>query len=431
MNFIKCFVLLVVTQMAFSQTMNIDAKRLEASWNTLRDFGYDSITTGNNRIAFSHHNTEALDYLQQKLEKLGMQVHRDAAGNLICQRAGKNNKLKPIAFGSHIDAVPNGGHYDGQVGVLGGIECLETLVDKNHITEHPLELIIFSNEESGVFGSRALAGKLTVESLSVKTASGKTNALGAHLLGGDPEKIFNVKREKGDLHSFLELHIEQGGILEEEGVDIGILQGIVWLRWWDVTITGVSNHAGTTPMHKRQDAMIAAARFVLMVNEVVKSRPGTHVGTVGRIKAEPGAPNVIPGKVVLSLELRDLNEKKLDDLFSEIVEKAHKLGAEYKVQFLFESISATGKAALTDQRIQDLIERKAKILGYTTKRMPSGAGHDSQEMTHIAPTGMIFIPSKGGISHSPDEFSSFEDMAKGTQLLLETILALDKENFDN
>jgi N-carbamoyl-L-amino-acid hydrolase len=422
------FLISFILHVAAAQTLQINQDRLEESWKTLKAYGHNPETNGNDRIAFSDYNVEALQMLQYKLEGLGMQVHRDAAGNLIADRKGKNNKLKPIAFGSHIDCVPNGGHYDGQVGTLGAIEVIETLVQKNYITKHPLQLITFSNEESGVFGSRSLAGALTPASLEVMTKSGYSNAEGIERLGGDASKVLSIAREHGSLHAFLELHIEQGGILEEKGLDIGVVQGIVGLRWWDVTVKGVSNHGGTTPMNKRFDALLAAAKFTQMVNEVVTSHPGTQVGTVGRIQAFPGAPNVVPGRVELSLELRDLSEDKIDMLFAEIESKANQLGKESGVSFEFKPISATGKAALTDPRIQEVIEAKATELGFSNQRMPSGAGHDAQEMSHIAQTGMIFIPSRGGISHSPEEYSSIEDMANGVQLLLETILELDKKS---
>lgn len=416
-----------VLQALNAQTIQVNSHRLQSSWESLRNFGYDPTTQENLRVAFSDHNIEALHFLKSKLEYLGLKVHIDAAGNLIANKEGLYKELKPIAFGSHIDCVPKGGLYDGQLGVLGAIEIIETLVENKLQTDHPLQLIIFSNEEGGVFGSRALAGSLTEESLNVHTKSGYTNREGINRLGGDASKVFQIKRTPASLHAFLELHIEQGGQLEENNLQIGVVQGIVGLRWWDVTLTGVSNHGGTTPMNKRQDALLAASRFTLMVNRVVRSHPGTQVGTVGRIQAFPGAPNVIPGKVELSLELRDLNEDKLDQLFSEIKEEAELIGAEEGVAFEFKSISATSKAALTDIRIQNTIEKNAQKLGYTSMRMPSGAGHDSQEMTHISPTGMIFIPSQGGISHSPKEFSNLEDMTRGTQLLLETILSLDRK----
>lgn len=418
--------LTLVTFAGYAQHIKINTERLSENWRILQSFGFNEATQGNDRIAFSDYNLEAVNMIDEKLAALGMHVKIDAAGNLIATRDGKNNQLPPIAFGSHVDCVPNGGHYDGQIGVLGAIEIIETLVENNFQTNHPLELIVFSNEESGVFGSRALAGALTEASLEVMTPSGFTNAQGAVRLGGDAKKILSIARKPGSLHAFLELHIEQGGILEEKNLDIGIVQGIVGLRWWDVTVEGTSNHGGTTPMNKRQDALLAAAKFVQLVNSVVTSIPGAQVGTVGRIKAFPGAPNVIPGKVILSLELRDLSEDKIDQLFAEIKAKTAEIAAASQVKFSFSPISATGKAALTDERIQKMIQKEAENLNFTYQYMPSGAGHDAQEMSHIAPTGMIFIPSKAGISHAPEEYSSFKDIGQGTQLLLNTILSLDQ-----
>jgi N-carbamoyl-L-amino-acid hydrolase len=279
---------------------------------------------GNDRVAFSDYDLEARAYLTTYLTELGLDVTVDAAGNLLARKAGKNPDLKPIAFGSHIDAVPNGGHYDGDVGVIGAIEVLETLIENKIETAHPLELIIFSNEEGAIFGSRAIAGKIDLETLEGKTASGYTNGEGILRLGGNPEKVMEVKRSQDELHAFLELHIEQGGnILHKNKIDIGVVEGIVGLKWWDVEITGKTNHAGTTPMSDRQDAMLAAAQFVLAVNEIVTEMEGAQVGTVGRINAFPGAPNVIPGKVVASLELRDLDAEKNNVTIQSNLQKGH------------------------------------------------------------------------------------------------------------
>jgi len=388
----------------------------------------DPNTKGNQRVAFSDYNIEALQWMKSKLNSLGLETSIDYAGNLIARKKGLDNALAPIGFGSHIDCVPNGGHYDGQVGVLGGLEVLEYLEENKIETEHPLEFIVFSNEEGALLGSRALAGELDPDALNVNNASGFNNREGMDRLGGNSEKVFDLKREKGYFHAFVELHIEQGGILEEKDIEIGVVQGIVGIRWWDVTITGFSNHAGTTPMNKRQDAMLAAAEFTLAVNEIVKSIPGTQVGTVGRIQAFPGVPNVVPGKVVLSLEIRDLSNDKMDLLIGKIKDRSNKIGEHYGATFSFFSLSANSSPALTTTSIQDLIEQKSHELGYTTLRMPSGAGHDAQDMALLGPIGMIFIPSKGGISHSPEEYSSFEQMVNGTNVLLNTILSLDKLN---
>lgn len=407
----------------------INPDRVNANLQALKQFGINE-QKGNDRIAYSDYELEARSFLIQKLKKLGLEVQVDFSGNISALRAGSDPKAPTIAFGSHIDAVPNGGHYDGNVGSIGALEVMETLVENNIETKHPFELLIFTNEEGGVFGSRALAGKIKPAALAVKTNSGYTNAEGVKRLGGDPEKIDAVIRKPEQLHAFMELHIEQGSTLYENDIEIGVVEGIVGLKWWDVTITGFANHAGTTPMHRRQDALLAAAAFTLKVNEVIKSYPGRHVGTVGRIAAYPGAPNVIPGKVVLSLEIRDLDAQKIALLFDRIQEEANHIGEKYNTRFQFSPIDATSDPALTDKRIQQIIRDKADLLGLSHLDLPSGAGHDAQDMALLTPTGMIFIPSVDGISHAPNEYSTPQAIAKGTQLLLNTLLEIDQTDFN-
>ena len=212
-------------------------------------------------------------------------------------------------------------------------------------------------------------------------------------------------------------------------MDIGVVEGIVGLKWWEVEITGKTNHAGTTPMNDRQDALIAAAQYVLAVNEIIKGTKGAQVGTVGRIKAEPGAPNVIPGKVVASLEIRDLDANKIDALFQQIKKRTEAIAKATKTQFKFKPIDATAAPALTDLRIQEVIRQNANALNFSHMTLPSGAGHDAQDMAVLTPTGMIFIPSINGISHAPEEYSTPEAIAKGATVLLNSILTIDKMTF--
>jgi N-carbamoyl-L-amino-acid hydrolase len=313
---------------------------------------------------------------------------------------------------------------------MAGIEVLEALIENNIQTKHPLELIIFSNEEGAIFGSRALAGKIDQATLAVQTASGYTNGEGITRIGGDPENVMQLKRRPEDIHAFLELHIEQGNVLYKNNLDIGVVEGIVGLKWWDVEIKGLTNHAGTTPMNDRKDAMIAAAQFILAVNEIITGIDGAQVGTVGRIAAFPGAPNVIPGKVITSLEIRDLDAAKIKILFEKVEARAHEIGKATQTIFEFKPIDATAEPALTDIRIQDIIRQNAIDLNYSYKTMPSGAGHDAQDMAVITPTGMIFVPSVNGISHAPEEFSTPEAIAKGANVLLQSILDLDNISFN-
>jgi N-carbamoyl-L-amino-acid hydrolase len=276
-------------------------------------------------------------------------------------------------------------------------------------------------------GSRALVGDLKEDALTVVNSTGFTMREGINRIGGDADRIAEVERPEGSLAAFLELHIEQGGILDREQIDIGVVEGIVGIKWWDVSIQGFANHAGTTPMGLRKDALLAAAKFIVAVNEVTNSFDGKQVGTVGRISALPGAPNVIPGEVVLSLEIRDLSSEKIIDLFRAMLERAKDIENETGTEFTFTPIDATSAPALTDPRIQALITEEVKALGLSSKQMQSGAGHDAQDMAKIVPVGMIFVPSVNGISHSPKEYTFPEDMANGANVLLRTLLAIDKK----
>ena len=417
---------LMGTLSAQRSNVKVNQDRLEKRIFDLAEFGLQA-NGETERVAFSDADIEARNWVIKTLNDIGMEVKVDAAGNIIGTRNGSDPSLKPIAFGSHIDRVPNGGNYDGCVGVMAALEVIETLNENNISTDHPLEVIIFPNEEGGVMGSRAMAGNLGKSALGVVNSTGYSMGEGIMRIGGDTTKLIEAKRAKGSLAAFLELHIEQGGKLEKENLDIGVVEGIVGLNWWDVVFTGSSNHAGTTPMNARQDALLAAAKYIVAVNEITNSFDGTQVGTVGRIKAEPGAPNVIPGKVTASLEIRDLSLEVIQKVYRAIKIKTEQIAEECNVSVEFFPLDTTAEPALTDTGIQKEIESSAKSLGLSYQYMPSGAGHDAQDISRFAPVGMIFVPSKGGISHSPKEFTSAEDMANGANVLLHSILSLDKK----
>ena len=380
---------------------------------------------GVSRVAYSDADKLGREFVLIQMKSASLDVTIDAAGNLIGRRNGSDNQLKPLLMGSHIDSVPEGGNYDGVVGSLSAIEVARTLAENNFTLRHPLEVVIFQNEEGGLIGSRAIDGELTEKELDLVSRNGKTIREGIKFIGGDPGKLGEVRRQKGDIAAYLELHIEQGGTLDSEKINIGIVEGIVGINWWDVTIEGFANHAGTTAMNNRQDALLAAAKFIEAVNRIVTSVPGRQVGTVGRINAFPGAPNVIPGKVVLSLELRDLDAAKIDMLYQKIYAEAQAIAKASRTKFDFKEINVNIPAP-TDPRIRSLIAEAAHELGLSTKLMPSGAGHDAQDMARLGPVGMIFVPSLGGISHSPKEFTSPSDIFNGANVLLHTLLKLDK-----
>jgi len=404
--------------------VRVNGKRIMDHILALAEFGKNP-QGGVSRVAYSDADKQGREYVLGLMRAAKLDVSIDAAGNLIGRRAGSASGLLPLLIGSHVDSVPEGGNYDGVVGSIGAIEVAQTLAENNVRLRHPLEVVIFQNEEGGLIGSRAMDGELTEKELDLVSRSGKTIREGIKFIGGDVSKLSEVRRKKGDIAAYLELHIEQGGTLDSERINIGVVEGIVGINWWDVTIEGFANHAGTTAMNNRQDALLAAAKFIEAVNRVVTSVPGRQVGTVGRINAFPGAPNVIPGKVVLSLELRDLDATKINMLFEKIKSEAEKIAADSRTKFDFKEINVNIPAP-TDPKIRSLISDSARELGLTTKSLPSGAGHDAQDMARLGPAGMIFVPSVGGISHSPREFSHPEDIANGANVLLHTLLKLDR-----
>jgi N-carbamoyl-L-amino-acid hydrolase len=399
--------------------------RLEQRITALSAFGANP-QGGVSRVAFSAADIAGREYIQGLMREAGLQVRVDTAGNVIGRRAGSDRSAPVIMLGSHIDSVPQGGNYDGDVGVIGAIEAAQLLHENDITTRHPLEIISFTDEEGGTVGSRAITSRVDPATLDSVSHSGHTLREGIRAVGGDPDRLDQARRRPGELAAFLELHIEQGAILDESDIDIGVVEGIVGIRWWDVTVAGVANHAGTTPMRRRQDALVSAAQLVVATNEVALRMPGRHVATVGKIRAEPGAPNVIPGKVVMSLEIRDLDAGAIQMIFETIQAEAAALAELNGTTITFAEVDLALEPAPTDERIRRLIDEAADSLRLTHRSMASGAGHDSQEMTRIAPTGMIFVPSVGGISHAPNEFTSAQDMANGVNVLMHTLLAIDR-----
>lgn len=406
------------------EKLRINPERITVRIEELAAFG-TSEQGGVSRLAFSEADLQARAFIIEAMTKAGLDVRIDAAGNIIGRREGLNPSLPPILSGSHLDTVPSGGKYDGTVGVISALECAQVLEDHGITTHHPLEVIVFVDEEGGLVGSRAMTGTLTPEALDVISHSGKTVREGIRFLGGDPDNLSTCVLQEGEIKAFIEVHIEQGGTLELEDIDIGVVEGIVGINWWDVTIKGIANHAGTTPMDMRKDALLAAAHLIIAANRVVTGMPGRQVGTVGRIRAEPGVPNVIPGQVVMSLELRDLSADKIQSIFQEIRMKAEAIAEKSGTAITFSPIDATAVPAPTDPAVRSAIAEAAHELGLTFRFMPSGAGHDAQHMAKIVPTGMIFVPSVEGISHSPKEFTRNQDIVNGANVLLHTILKLD------
>lgn len=408
--------------------LRVNGERVNAHLRELAQFG-KTPDGGTHRLAYTDADLQARQYAMRLMREAKLEVSIDFAGNIVGRRAGSDPVLKPLMIGSHIDSVPAGGSYDGQVGSMGAIEVTETLAENNVRLRHPLEVVVFQNEEGGTIGSTALARGLTDKDLNLVTNSKKTIREGIKFIGGDTDKLASAVRKKGDLAGYVELHIEQGGLLYQGKINIGVVEGIVGVFWWDVTIEGFANHAGTTSMNQRKDALLAAAKYIDAVNGIVTSLPGRQVGTVGKIQAFPGAFNIVPGKVTTSLGLRDLDAAKVQMIFEKIQAEVRQIEATTGTKFDFKQVNAS-QPAPTDARFRRVIDDAARQLGLTTKLMPSGAGHDAQEIAHLCPVGMIFVPSRDGISHSPREFSEPADITNGANVLLHTLLKLDAMNLN-
>ncbi len=401
-----------------------DADRLERSIEGLSAYGANA-DGGVDRVAYSQADIASRKYVMGLMQNLGLETRVDAGGNIFGHRAGEDESLPPILFGSHTDTVPGGGNYDGPAGVLTALEVIELLNTVGITTHRPLEVVVFSNEEGGLIGSLILTGNLQPTTLDLVSHSGLTIREGIRAIGGDPDNLEAARIHPGDITAFVELHIEQGAVLDQSDADIGVVEGIVGIRWWDVTILGTANHAGTTPMDRREDALVAGARLVLAVNEAATAREGSQVATVGRIAAFPGAPNVVPGRVEMSLEIRDLDDEVMDAVFADVEAAATEIAANTGTVITFAPVDVASHPAPTDERMRRIIAEAAAGLGLSYRLMPSGAGHDAQDLVPIAPTGMIFLPSVGGVSHSPREFTHAQDLANGADVLARSILAID------
>jgi N-carbamoyl-L-amino-acid hydrolase len=397
---------------ATGRTWRVDARRLERRLQDLSRFGANS-QGGVSRVAFSPADVEGRTFAMEMMRAAKLDVRIDPVGNILGRRPGLDADAAPILFGSHVDSVPEGGNYDGDVGSMSAIEVAHVLGEKGYRNRHPLEVAIWCDEESGLTGSRGFVGDIAPEELERPARNGTLLAENIRRIGGDPARLATARHEPGSIAAYLELHIEQGGTLDAAGVPIGVVEGIVGIHHYEVTVRGFANHAGTTPMDKRHNALLAASEIVLAVDRIVRARPGRHVGTVGRLSVRPGAPNVIPGEVAI------------ESLWSAIEAEARAI-AERQGCTLDYVLRPPDRPALSDARMRAIITSAADELGLRHLNLPSGAGHDAQELARIAPMGMIFVPSVNGISHSPKERSRPEDIASGANVLLQSVLRLDQ-----
>jgi len=415
-----------------AQGARVDALKLRERLEGLSVFGRPaggSFQDGVSRVAFSDADVAGRRYVIDLMRAAGLQPRIDPAGNIFAKRAGTDASLPPILFGSHIDSVPNGGNFDGDLGSLAALGVIEALDRANVRTRHPLEIVVWSAEEGVAFGRGLAASRIVAGDVKPADMDAVWNGIrrgdAVRNIGGDPDRIMEAVRPKGAHHAYLELHIEQGGTLERDRVAIGVVQGIVSIERYSAVVTGFANHAGATMMADRQDALVAASHLTLAVREAVTARPGKQVGTVGQLNVEPNAPNVIPGVVRMTIELRDLATPTLTAIMADIRQRAAAIATQSKTTIEITELSRN-PPALAEEGVQRAIERAAGSLGLSTRRQPSFAGHDAQMMAVLGPMGMIFVPSVAGISHSPRELTRWEDCANGANVLLGAILETDR-----
>jgi len=400
--------------------LELDGERLLVDLDRLGAIGADP-RGGVSRVAYSVADVEGRAWVIDRMAELGMQVRRDEALNVMGRYPGREPALKPIALGSHTDTVPNGGRYDGALGVVAALACVRALHSARTELRHPVEVIDFAAEEAtlgaGTLGSLAMTGRLQRGGLASLAWDGRPAVAHIRDAGLDPLSLGRAVRPRRCLAAYLELHIEQGSVLEAEGVPIGVVEGIVGIRRYVATFVGQANHAGTTSMAGRRDALVMAAHFVLGVREVAVT--AAIVGTVGVLRLEPGASNVIPGRVELEAEIRGLDEETLDHVEGELSGLARRLGGELK--------RTSAKApARSDARLMEAVEAACRGLDLVHRRTASGAGHDAMVIGEFIPSAMIFVPSRGGISHSSDEFTEPGHCVDGGRVLLRALLELDE-----
>ncbi|MFN8481869.1 MAG: Zn-dependent hydrolase [Anaerolineae bacterium] len=419
-----------MTRLAFggprSQLPAPNLERLMTDLLTLATF-VEPGTPGTTRRFPSQAHVVGRRWLRQRMNEAGLRTTIDAAGNLLGYRAGQAD-LPPIMIGSHSDTVYGGGRYDGALGVLGALEVARTLAEADIALRHPLIVADYLAEEATDFGvscvgSRAMTGGFDAAWLE-RTLDGQTLAEAMAAVGGKPESIGEAERRPGEVAAALELHIEQGPVLEAQGIGLGAVSGIVGILRAIFTLHGQPDHAGTTPMSLRRDALAAAAEVIAAVERIARAQPGA-VGTVGRLEVSPNQSNVVPGVVQLTAEMRHLDESALDGIWAQFVAEAQAICAARGIGLDIAAVTRM-HAAAPPPWLLELVLAACRELDVNAITLPSGAGHDSAHLAHIAPSAMIFVPSVGGRSHCPEEETHPADLARGVAALLRAVVAVDR-----
>jgi N-carbamoyl-L-amino-acid hydrolase len=409
--------------------LRVDGRRLQARLDALGEIG--AIDGGGScRLALSDDDRDGRDLVVSWMRDLDLDVRIDTIGNVIgTWQVGDGS---PVMTGSHIDTVRTGGRYDGNLGVLAGLEVIETLQRAGHTPSRPLAVGFFTDEEGARFAPDMLGSLVYVGGLPVEVAHDVVSIDGARL-GDELERIGYlgaVPCPGPAPHAFVELHIEQGPLLEAEGFGIGAVTGVQGISWQELTITGQSNHAGTTPMHLRHDPAYVAAEIIVFLRRLALELGGHQVCTVGKVDLHPNLVNVVPATATMTLDVRNTDEAVLQQAEAAIAAEVERLAAAEGVTITSRRL-ARFEPVEFDPRVVDLVERTATALGNTVKRMPSGAGHDAQMLARVCPTAMVFVPSARGISHNPAEFTTVEELTAGADVLLHVLWTLANNDLED
>ncbi|TDX99677.1 Zn-dependent hydrolase [Thiohalophilus thiocyanatoxydans] len=410
-------------------TLSINTTRLQQDIETLSAIGRRE-DHGLYRMAFTEGDMEGRAWFKQQLEEAGLEVYEDGAAN-IHGRLNWDDETPAVVTGSHLDTVPAAGHLDGALGVLVGLECLRCIKEQNLPLRHPLEVISFTDEEGrfgGMAGSQAIAGQLTPESIhQAVDLDGVTLSEAMQQNGYDAMHALHARYRPEAIHAFVELHIEQGPILDQMGLSVGVVDAIAGLFKWEVSLIGTANHAGTTPMHMRNDAFQGLAEFSSEIQRILEENGSARsVATIGRVDIKPGAPNVVPGRVEFSLEARDTDAHTLEDLQHAFRKALSAIARRRNLMFEFKILSEIDPVKCDLGLVNDL-EEVAKQLKHEPLIMASGAAHDTQMMARIARAAMVFVPSKGGRSHSSAEWTELVDIERGANVMLNALYKIAGE----
>jgi len=403
--------------------------RLERIKRDIEELSRFNATPGKGltRFSFTEEERKAREYIKKQMEEAGLKVYEDAAATVVGRREGTGRDLPVVMVGSHFDSVKNGGNFDGTAGVVTALEIARVLHERKINTRHPIEFVAMIEEEGGrfgggLFGSRAMTGKVTKQELETfKDENGVTMAEAMRKFGFDPDKIQLARRDPSTLKGFFELHIEQGAVLEKEQKDVGIVDVIAGIEHYEVEVVGRPDHAGATPMNMRADALVLSSSIILDINRLAKEAGEGTVATVGSVKVYPGAANIIPGKVIFTIDIRSRKDTLIKDIACKTEEllktRCQEQGLLYKMQ---QKLSVP--PVELPEKIINIFKEKADKLEITYKQMMSGAAHDAMIMAGITHAGMVFVPSRGGRSHCPEEWTDYEQLQKGIEVMLEAVL---------